>query len=187
MLFDAEGRVLGAQAIGREGADKRIDVVSTAMRFKATVHDLAELDLCYCPQTGTPKDAVNTAGHIAENILSGLVRFIEPQELRAVMAGNAPYLGEGADFSGGVTLLDVREPAEIAEDALPWPLLDIPLGELRERIDEIPEGNPVVVVCRSAVRAYAAARALAGRRPAQPVCVLTGGMRYWHLTAPREA
>ena len=187
VLFDAEGRVLGAQAIGREGADKRIDVVSTAMRFKATVHDLAELDLCYCPQTGTPKDAVNTAGHIAENILSGLVRFIEPQELRAVMAGNAPYLGEGADFSGGVTLLDVREPAEIAEDALPWPLLDIPLGELRERIDEIPEGNPVVVVCRSAVRAYAAARALAGRRPAQPVYVLTGGMRYWHLTAPREA
>ena len=187
VLFDAEGRVLGAQAIGREGADKRIDVVSTAMRFKATVHDLAELDLCYCPQTGTPKDAVNTAGHIAENILSGLVRFIEPQELRAVMAGNAPYLGEGADFSGGVTLLDVRESAEIAEDALPWPLLDIPLGELRERIDEIPEGNPVVVVCRSAVRAYAAARALAGRRPAQPVYVLTGGMRYWHLTAPREA
>ena len=183
VLFDGKGRVLGAQAIGREGADKRIDVISTAMRFGATVHDLAELDLCYCPQTGSPKDPVNTAGHIAENILNGLVRFIEPQELRALMAGEAPYLGEGIESGNGATLLDVREPAEIAEDALDWPLLDIPLGELRERFDEIPDGKPVVVVCRSAIRAYCAARILAVRRPDLSVFVLAGGMRYWHLTA----
>lgn len=185
LLFDKDGRVLGAQAIGREGADKRIDVVSTAMRFNATVHDLAELDLCYCPQTGSPKDPVNTAGHIAENILSGLVRFIEPAELRVLLAGETPYLGDDVSLARGVTLLDVREPQEIAEDAIDAPRLDIPLGELREQIDEVPADKPVVVICRSAVRAYAAARILASKDPARAVFVLAGGMRYWHLTAPR--
>ena len=155
------------------------------MRFNATVHDLAELDLCYCPQTGSPKDPVNTAGHIAENILSGLVRFIEPAELRVLLAGETPYLGDDVSHARGVTLLDVREPQEIAEDAIDAPRLDIPLGELREQIDEVPADKPVVVICRSAVRAYAAARILASKDPARAVFVLAGGMRYWHLTAPR--
>lgn len=185
LLFDAEGKVLGAQALGRDGADKRIDVVSAVMRFGAKVSDLAELDLCYCPQTGAPKDPVNVAGHLAQNVLDGLVRFIEPQELRDLMTGKAPYLGEDVDSTLPVTLLDVREDGEVNDDRLAWPLLHIPSGEVRERLDEVPADHLTVIVCRTGVRAYAAARALMtdGRKRA-PIFVLTGGMRYYRMTAP---
>lgn len=185
LLFDAKGRILGAQALGRDGADKRIDVISAAMRFGATAADLAELDLCYCPQTGAPKDPVNIAGHLALNVLDGLVRFIEPQELRDLMAGKAPYLGEGVDTTGPATILDVREDEELSSDSLEWPLLHIPSGEVRERLDEVPADRLTVVVCRAGVRAYAAARALMtdGRRRA-PIFVLAGGMRYYRMTEP---
>ncbi len=188
VLFDAEGKVLGAQTMGREGADKRIDVLSTAISFGATVRQLAQLDLCYCPQANSPKDPINACGHIASNVLDGLVRFIEPHEVRAVMAGERIYLGGDVDLSRGITLLDVREPEEIADDSLAsygWQILDIPLGDLRGRLDEIPNGRPVVVICRAAVRAYIAARAIMGSgRCTAPVFVLTGGMSYWRLTEP---
>lgn len=184
VLFDPEGRILGAQAMGRDGADKRIDVISTAIRFGASVRDLSELDLIYCPQTGSPKDPVNTAGHIAENILDGLVRFIEPAELRALLKGESPELGVDPEALKRLTILDVREPEEIADDPFPGEVLDIALGELRERLDEVPADHAVVIVCRSAVRAYVAARVLSQREASGPVFVLTGGMLYWHRTAP---
>lgn len=187
VLFDPAGKILGAQAMGREGADKRIDVISTAMRFGATVRDLSELDLIYCPQTGCPKDPVNAVGHIAENILDDLVRFIEPNELRALLKGEAPELGVPAEDLRSIEILDVREAEEIAADPFPGDVLHVPVGELRERLDEIPTDKAVVVVCRAAVRAYAAARVLMQRSVSGPVFVLTGGMRYWHITAPLTA
>lgn len=182
ILFDTKGKLLGAQAIGRDGADKRIDVLSTAMRFGATVRDLAQLDLCYAPQTGTPKDPVNVVGHIGENIMQDLARFIEPQELADLMEGKAPYLGENVpNTPENVTILDVREAAELTEDRLDYPLVHIPLNELRDRTDEIPEGKTVIVVCRRGVRAHTASRILLGDG-FENVYILTGGMQYWHRT-----
>lgn len=182
ILFDTKGKLLGAQAIGRDGADKRIDVLSTAMRFGATVHDLAQLDLCYAPQTGSPKDPVNVVGHIGENIMQDLARFIEPHELADLMEGKAPYLGEDVpNTPENVTILDVREAAEVEDDRLDYPLVHIPLGELRDRTDEIPEGKTVVVVCRRGVRAHTASRILQGEG-FENVYILTGGMQYWRRT-----
>ena len=87
IVFDEAGKLLGAQAIGREGADKRIDVLSTAMLFGANVRDLTKLDLCYSPQTGSAKDPIHAAAFVAENVLNGLVRFIEPGEVADLFAG----------------------------------------------------------------------------------------------------
>ena len=185
IVFDPEGRLLGAQAIGRDGADKRVDVLSTAMRFGANVRDLPDFDLCYSPQTGAPKDPVNTAGHLAENILNGLVRFIEPQEVANIFADLAPDLGDDVPNTPDRTyVLDVRTPPEVADDPIPVPFDAIPLEELRERLDEIPrDGRTIVVVCRAAVRAYTAARLLDQKGFAN-VFVMTGGMRYWNLVRP---
>lgn len=182
VLFDTDGKILGAQAIGRDGADKRIDVISTAMRFGATVHDLAQLDLCYAPQTGLPKDPVNTCGHIGENILNNLVRFIEPDELRALLKNEAPDLGDDVpNTPDALTILDVREAEELVEDPFEAPVTHIPLGELRERADELPEGKTIAVLCRRGVRAYTAARVL-DEAGYDNVFVITGGMQYWHAT-----
>lgn len=182
VLFDKTGKILGAQAIGRDGADKRIDVISTAMRFGATVYDLAQLDLCYAPQTGLPKDPVNTCGHIGENILNNLVRFIEPGELRALLAGEKPDLGDDVpNTPEGLTVLDVREAQELVEAPFDAPVQHIPLGELRERVDELPEGKTIAVLCRRGIRAYTAARVL-DEAGYDNVFVITGGIEYWRAT-----
>lgn len=184
VLFDKTGKVLGAQAIGRDGADKRIDVISTAMRFGATVEDLSQLDLCYAPQTGLPKDPVNTCGHIGENILNDLVRFIEPDELRALLAGETPDLGDGVpNTPENLTVLDVREAHELAKTPFVAPVKHIPLGELRERCEELSDKKTIAVLCRRGVRAYTAARILE-EAGFDNVFVITGGMEYWSLTAP---
>ena len=94
IVFAKDGKLLGAQAIGREGADKRIDVLSTAMLFGANVRDLTKLDLCYSPQTGSAKDPIHAAAFVAENVLNGLVRFIEPGEVADLFAGRNPDLGD---------------------------------------------------------------------------------------------
>ncbi len=183
VLFDAGGKILGAAAIGREGADKRVDVIATAMHFGGTASDLAALDLCYCPQTGSPKDPVNVAGHIAGNILSGLAAFVEPWELRGLLCGRGGFPGAGPE---DIVLLDVREPREIEAEPFPAPVLAIPLGELRGRLDEVPEDKTVVTICRRAVRAHTASRMLlgAGRRH---VFILTGGMDFWKLALENPA
>lgn len=144
------GAILGAQAVGEAGVEKRIDVVSTAMQGGLTVDDLADLELCYAPPVGSAKDPVNIAGMAAQNLIDGLVDQIDWKELKKV--ASLP----------GVVVLDVRNVSEVAKDgALIEGAINIPLDDLRTRLGEIPpDANRIIVSCASGQRAYYATRIL---------------------------
>jgi NADPH-dependent 2,4-dienoyl-CoA reductase/sulfur reductase-like enzyme/rhodanese-related sulfurtransferase len=151
LLFSVpEGRILGAQAVGLEGVEKRIDVIATAIQFKGTVHDLAETELCYAPQFGAAKDPVNLAGMIAENALNGDMPLADWAQLGSTQA----------------LLVDVREPEEFAAGHIPG-CVNLPLSEMRQRYAELPKDRELWVCCGVGQRAYYAARFLAqyGYRP----------------------
>lgn len=151
VLWDPKtGKLLGAQAIGPEGADKRIDVIATAIRFGADVRDLASLELCYAPPFGSAKDPVNMAGFVAENVLSGKLRQFFPEDVA------------GLPRDGSVTLLDVRTPKERMVNGFIDGFANIPVDEIRMRVDEIPADKPVYVHCKSGQRSYIACRILTG-------------------------
>ena len=143
-----EGKILGAQAVGADGADKAIDSIATALQAGMTVSDLADLELCYSPQVGSAKSPVNMAGMIAQNVLAGLVETVQWSELPAISADNS------------MLLLDVRTAKEVA--AAPYPnSLNIPVEELRQRLGELPrDGKTIVAACASGQRGYYAARIL---------------------------
>ena len=159
LLFTREGRILGAQIVGRDGVDKRIDVVATAMQAGLTVTDLARLELAYAPPYGSAKDPVNFAGFVAENVLMGKSRLAYPYALPE-----------------GACLLDVREPAECERGTLPG-ALTIPLGQLRKRLDELPRDRPIVAYCAVGLRGYLAERIL--RQNGFDVRNLSGGFTTW--------
>jgi NADPH-dependent 2,4-dienoyl-CoA reductase/sulfur reductase-like enzyme/rhodanese-related sulfurtransferase len=145
LLFSVpEGRILGAQAVGFEGVEKRIDVIATAIQFRGTVHDLAEAELCYAPQFGAAKDPVNVAGMLAENVLNGDMPVAE-----------WPDLGHT-----GALLLDVREPDEYADGHIPN-AINLPLSQMRTRYGELPKDREIWICCRVGQRAYYAMRFLA--------------------------
>jgi NADPH-dependent 2,4-dienoyl-CoA reductase/sulfur reductase-like enzyme/rhodanese-related sulfurtransferase len=155
-----DGRVLGAQAVGLEGVEKRIDVIATAIQMGATVRDLAEAELCYAPQFGGAKDPVNLAGMIATNHLDGLMPLADWTAL-----GTAPTI-----------LVDVREPEEYAAGHIPG-ARNLPLSELRQRHSELPRDHPLTLYCGVGQRAYYATRFLLqhGYRAAN----LSGGYATW--------
>ncbi len=140
------GKLLGAQAVGQDGVDKRIDVIAAAVRAGLTVHHLADMELAYAPPFGSAKDPVNLAGMIGENILNGDLKLIQWHEISGLNLQDT-------------TLLDVRQPAELQEGMLPG-AISIPLSELRERLEDVPRGKDVVVYCRSGQRSYYASRIL---------------------------
>lgn len=149
MTFAPDGRLLGAQAVGRAGADKRIDVLATALAAGMTVDDVAELELAYAPPYGSAKDAVNMAGFVAQNVLDGTLRLWYPDDLDKVL--------------DSALVLDVRSRGEFAAGHLPG-ALNIPHTELRDRLDEVraaADGRPVRVHCASGFRSYLAHRVLA--------------------------
>lgn len=143
--FGDDGLLLGAQAIGTEGVDKRIDVFATAIRAGMHVADLIDLDLAYSPPYGQAKDSVNLTGMLGSNVLDGTVRLWYSHELDEVRAA--------------AQILDVRTPAEFVTGHLPE-ALNIPHTELRERLDELDRGRPVRVLCASGVRSAIAHRLL---------------------------
>jgi NADPH-dependent 2,4-dienoyl-CoA reductase/sulfur reductase-like enzyme/rhodanese-related sulfurtransferase len=144
LLFSpADGKVLGAQAVGEEGVDKRIDVISMAIQKGATVFDLEEAELCYAPQFGAAKDPVNVAGMIASNILRG-------------DAGVAHW--ENIDGTQS-TILDVREPGEFLMGHYDG-AINIPLGTLRDRMGDLPRDKEILAYCSVGQRSYYASRAL---------------------------
>ena len=153
----SNGRLLGAQALGLDApaVDKRISALAMAIQMDATIYDLEEAELCYAPQFGSAKDPVNFAGMVAADVLRG----------------DMPLAHWAA--TNGAFLLDVREPAERAVESVHG-ALNIPMGQLRARLSELPRDRDILVVCRSGQRAYMATRVLlhAGFR-AQ---VLSGGM-----------
>ena len=142
------GRILGAQAIGKGNADKRVDVIATLITMDGTLEDLKELELSYSPMFSTAKDVVNLAALVATNILYGRFKQIHVSKVRELVE-------EGATF------VDVREVNEYANGHLKGSM-NIPLSELRERMNEIPKDRPVYVHCRSAQRSYNAIMALQG-------------------------
>ena len=141
-------RLLGAQIVGGEGADKRIDVLATAIRAGLRADELAELELAYAPPYSSAKDPVNMAGFMAQNIEAGLVKQFHWQDV--------PALRE----TPGVTLLDTRTPAEYARGHAEG-FVNIPVDELRERLGELERGKSVYVMCQSGLRSYVACRILA--------------------------
>ncbi|HLT83624.1 MAG TPA: FAD-dependent oxidoreductase [Phototrophicaceae bacterium] len=148
--FAPDGRLLGAQAVGRAGVDKRIDVLATALRAGMAADDLAELELAYAPPYGSAKDPVNMLGFVAQNVLDGTMPQWQAWDLDSVRADTL--------------VLDVRSREEHANGHLEGALL-VPHTELRERIDEVraaAAGRPVSVHCASGVRSYLATRILRG-------------------------
>ena len=137
----SDGRLLGAQAVGQNGVDKRISHIALAIQLGATVYDLEEAELCYSPPFGSAKDPINFAGMVAA----------------AVLRGDMPVSHWGADENA--FLLDVREEPELAVEQVPG-MVNIPLGQLRSRLDELPRDREIHVVCRSGQRAYYATRML---------------------------
>jgi NADPH-dependent 2,4-dienoyl-CoA reductase/sulfur reductase-like enzyme/rhodanese-related sulfurtransferase len=139
----SDGKLLGAQALGEDGpaVDKRISALAAYLQMGATIYDLEEAELCYAPQFGSAKDPVNFAGMVAANIVRG----------------DMPVCHWDSLDSG--FLLDVRNPTELAVESIPG-ALNIPLPELRERLDELPRDREILVICRSAQRAYYATRIL---------------------------
>lgn len=166
LTYDPEtGRILGAQSVGREGVDKRIDVIATAMKFKGTVRDLAGVDLCYAPPFGSAKDPVHMAAFVACNDLDELTRIIEVD----------------ADLSG-YQILDVRSQQEV--DTFRFPeITHIPVDELRGRLGELDASRPIITVCHSGMRAYIAARILQ-QSGFENVHNLTGGMLMQRFARP---
>ncbi|MCX6086310.1 MAG: DsrE/DsrF/DrsH-like family protein, partial [Caldiserica bacterium] len=167
LLYSPEGRLLGAQAAGYDGVDKRIDVLATAIRLGATVDDLTDLELAYAPPYGSAKDPVNMAGFVAQNDLESLAPVVTPDHL-------ADELAKGA------ILLDVREPEETSCGIIP-DAVTIPLSTLRDHIDELPAGKKIILTyCKVGLRGYVAQRILA--QNGFQVANLTGGYTSWEAS-----
>ncbi len=147
LIFEVPtGRILGAQAIGKGNVDKRIDVIATLIKMSGTVEDLKDLELCYAPPFGTAKDVVNYAGLVASNILEGTFKQVYVQQIRDLVENNA-------------FIVDVREVNEYKVGHIKG-AKNIPLSQIRDRLDEIPKDIPVYLHCRSAQRSYNACLAL---------------------------
>ena len=138
-----DGQIIGCQAIGEAGVEKRVDVISMAIQKKGTVFDLEEAELCYAPQFGSAKDPINLAGMIAANVVRGDAQLAQWEDVD----------------STGALILDVREPSEFKKGHLEK-AVNIPLPELRARLDELPLDREIWAYCRSGQRSYYAVRVL---------------------------
>jgi rhodanese-related sulfurtransferase len=163
LMVDAtSGAILGAQGIGTEGVDKRIDVIATAIRAGLSAPELADLELAYAPPYGSAKDPINMLGYIAENVLSGLVRTVQWSELAQCQ-------------TSGAQLVDVRSAKEFAEGSLPG-AINIPLDEIRDRLNEF-NRDDVIVTCLAGQRGHVAATLLG--ELGYHVRNLDGGYETW--------
>lgn len=160
LLFTDEGKILGAQIVGGEGVDKRIDDLAIAIRFGLTVSDLGEMELAYAPPFSSAKDPVNVAGFVAENILSGRMTPFYAQDV--------------ANIPENAFRLDVRNPEELAEHGEIPGFVNIPVNQLRKRLDEVDMTKPIYVTCQAGLRGYVAQRMLV-QHGAKEVHNLSGG------------
>ena len=171
-LYNPEnGRILGAQIVGFDGVDKRIDVLATAIRAVMTGEDLEELDLAYAPPYSSAKDPVNMAGFVIGNIRSGLLKQFNWKDLEELQKQR----GEGK-----ITLLDTRTEREYAQGHFQGSV-NIPLDELRERLSELDPQKPVYVNCHSGLRSYLACRILTGN--GFECYNFSGGYRFYEYIA----
>jgi NADPH-dependent 2,4-dienoyl-CoA reductase/sulfur reductase-like enzyme/rhodanese-related sulfurtransferase len=161
---EGTGRLLGAQIVGEDGVDKRTDVLATVIAGKLTVFDLESLDLAYSPPFGSANDPVNTAGFVADHIARGDVATVSPEDWKP----------------DGEFLIDVREPGEVDQCGLLANAVNIPLGDLRDRLGELPRDRRIVVYCQKGQRGYLAACALKGSG-FENVANLRGGFAHARL------
>lgn len=165
LLFAEDGKLLGAQAVGYEGVEKRIDVLAAALRLGGTVYDLEELELCYAPPYSSAKDPVNMLGFTAANILKGDMPVFYAEEL----ASTGPE---------GIQLIDVSTPDEVLMGTVEGSR-NIPLDELRDRLDGLDREKPVYVFCRVGLRGYIATRILL--QSGYDVKNMSGGYKTYRL------
>jgi NADPH-dependent 2,4-dienoyl-CoA reductase/sulfur reductase-like enzyme/rhodanese-related sulfurtransferase len=169
LLFDPEsGKILGAQGVGGEGVDKRIDVLAVALQAGMTVYDLEEMELAYAPQFGSAKDPVNMAGFVAANWLRGEHPQIDYRSLASIPSGEQPFL------------LDVRTAEEFAAGHIPG-ATNIPIDDLRSRLAEVPQSREIVAYCQVGQRGYLATRILL--QHGYRVRNLSGGYKTYRLWA----
>ncbi len=163
LLVDPKShQILGIQGVGKEGVDKRIDVIATAMRGGISAPELADLELAYAPPFGSAKDPVNMLGYISENVLSGITPTVQWNEVESKVAE-------------GFTILDVRSVGEVDRGTLPG-AINVPIDEIRERKEEIPQGK-ILVTCQVGQRGHAATRLL--RELGHDAVNLDGGYMTW--------
>ena len=163
-----DGRLLGAQLIGAGEVAKRVDVLATALRYKATLADVANLDLAYSPPFAHALDGVIHAANTTRNRISGQARAVSAAEVQ-------DRLAQGSEF----TLLDVREPAEVEKTPLSAErVIHIPLSQLRRRLDELPKDGEILCLCQQGTRGYEAVTILAGSGFTR-VAFYDGGLRAW--------
>lgn len=167
LLFEKEGKILGAQAVGQDKVDKRIDTIATVMSMGGTTENLAKLELAYAPPFSSAKDPVNMLGFVAENILNKMVSFVTPAELDLLLGTE----------EGSITVLDVTEDAERMVFSIPGSV-HIPLGMLRDRLGELNPDKKIITYCSIGVRSYNAARILA-QNGFRNVSVLAGGTSFY--------
>ena len=161
--------ILGAQAVGKDGIDKRIDILSVAQRAGMTVEQLQHLELSYAPPFGSAKDIINQAGFVATNVQNGSMPIINADEL---------VLGAPHQF-----LIDIRNPAELAKFGTIAGAINIPVNQLRDRINELPKDQQLVIICQVGLRGHVATRLLKNLN--FDAVNLTGGFKTW-LNYQRE-
>ncbi len=165
VVFEKDSYCLvGAQIIGFEGVDKRIDVLATAIHSKMKATQLKELDLAYAPPYSSAKDPINMAGFIIDNVAKGILRQWHVED------------AEKLPEDGSVTLLDTRSVQEYSQGHVDG-FKNIPVDELRDRLDEVPQGKPVYVMCQSGLRSYIASRILEGN--GYEAYNFSGGFRFY--------
>lgn len=164
VIFDKDGKVLGAQAVGQKGVEKRIDVIATALRFGATIDDLKDLELAYAPPFSSAKDPVNMAGFVGDNILARRMKPIRSFEIKDLDLDK-------------VTLVDVRTVKEHRMGHIDGSI-NIPVDDLRERLDDIPKDKEVIIYCAVGFRGYLATTILGHN--GYEARNLLGGFNFYH-------
>lgn len=159
------GRLLGAQVVGQEGADKRLDVLSSVIQTRGSIYDLTEFEQAYAPPFSSAKDPVNMAGFVAENILLGRLKVVDCTQLDS--------------REEDAVLIDVRTPAEFAGGTIKG-AVNIPLDEVRTRLAEIPGDKPLYIFCQQGLRGYLAQRILV-QKGFSNVRNLSGGYLLWQV------
>jgi NADPH-dependent 2,4-dienoyl-CoA reductase/sulfur reductase-like enzyme/peroxiredoxin family protein/TusA-related sulfurtransferase/rhodanese-related sulfurtransferase len=177
LIYTPGGTILGAQAVGPEGADKRIDTISVAARLGAGATDLTDLEMAYAPPYSSAKDPVNMSGYVAENVLKGIMKLRTPAETKALME------------EGKLQVLDIREDLEVSM----WHLegsVHIPMGQLRSRIGELSglkeSGKEIAVLCGGGVRAWNSARVLSANG-FENVSVIEGGAGFYRIVTEEQS
>ncbi|WP_348922303.1 FAD-dependent oxidoreductase [Enterococcus rotai] len=171
LFHPVTGKIYGAQAIGQDGVDKRIDIIATAIKAGLTVMDLPELEFTYAPPFGSAKDPVNMIGYAATNIIEGFSENIQYYELKEAI-------------QNGAFFLDVRNPGELKNNGSLPQAMNIPLDELRDRLAELPNDQEIIVSCQSGQRSYLAERIL--KNNGFNVKNLDGAFQIYSAIYPQE-